>query len=69
MPAAQRRQNYHYDVRQRPVEIVIGSNVLLAITNLHLNTVGRRKLIRGWVGPFKATARVGGMSYCLDLPA
>ena len=52
-----------------PAEIAGGSNVLLATTNLHLKRVGTRKLIPRWVGPFKATARVGGISYCLDLPA
>ena len=52
-----------------PAEIAVGSNVLLATTNLHLKIVGTRKLIPRWVGPFKVTTRVGGMSYRLDLPA
>ena len=51
-----------------PAEIAIGSNVLLATTNLCLKTVGTRKLIPRWAGPFKVTG-VGGMSYRLDLPA
>ena len=52
-----------------PAEIAIGSYMLLATTNLHLKTVGTCKLIPRWVGPFKVTPCLGGMSYCLDLPA
>ena len=63
------RQKHYYDKRHMLAEIAIGSNVLLATTNLHLKTFSTRKLIPRWVGPFKVTARVGAMSYCLDLPA
>ena len=69
MLAAQQRQKHYYDKRHMLAEIAVGSNVLLATTNLHLKTVGTCKLIPRWVGPFKVTARVGGMSYRLDLPA
>ena len=52
-----------------PAEIATGSNVLLATTHLHLKTVGTHRLISRWLGPFKVTARLRGMSYCLDVAA
>ena len=69
MLAAKQRQKHYYDRMHMPAEIAIGSDVLLATTNLHLKTVGTRKLIPRWVGPFKVTACIGGLSYRLELPA
>ena len=54
MLAAKQRQKHYYDRMHMPAEIAIGSDVLLATTNLHLKTVGTRKLIPRWVGPFQS---------------
>ena len=44
MLATQQWQKHYYDRRHMPAEIAVGSNVLLATTNLHLKPVGKRKL-------------------------
>ena len=53
----------------------MGTQVLLATTNLHLQTTGTRNLVPRWVGPRRAvivtctiTARLGPAAYRLDLP-
>ena len=65
---AQQRQKHYYDKRHVPSVFEVGTQVLLATTNLHLRTTGTRKLIPRWVGPFTITARLGPAAYRLDLP-
>ena len=65
---AQQRHKHYYDKRHVPSVFDVGAEVLLATTNLHMRTTGTRKLIPGWVGPFKVLARMGGTAYRLDLP-
>ena len=69
MLAAQQQQKYYCNKRHMSDDIAIGFKLLLPTTNLHLKTVGKRTLILRWVQPFRVTAHMGGMTYCLDLPA
>ena len=68
MPNAQQRQKHYYDKRHVPSVFEVGTQVLLATTNLHLQTTGTRKLIPRWIGPFTITACLGPAAYRLDLP-
>ena len=53
---AQQRQKHYYDKRHVPSVFQVGTQVLLATTDLYLRTTGTRKLIPRWVGPFAGWA-------------
>ena len=42
--------------------------VLLNTSNIKLKTLGSRKLLPRWIGPFKIVLRVDKVAYKLDLP-
>ena len=64
---AQQRQKHYYKRHVRSV-FEVGTQVLLATTNVHLRTTGTRKLIPRWFGPFTITACLGPAAYRLELP-
>jgi hypothetical protein len=70
MLTAQRRQKSYADVRRRALEFQVGDQVLLKVSPtkgiLRFGTKG--KLSPRYVGPFPVVARVGKLSYRLDLP-
>ncbi|GJV51275.1 hypothetical protein Tco_1447016 [Tanacetum coccineum] len=63
-------QKSYADRRSKPLEFEIGDMVLLKVS-LWKGAVRfgkRRKLIPRYIGPFKIQARVGPMTYTLELP-
>jgi hypothetical protein len=50
------------------VSYEVGSEVLLSTSNIKLKTLGARKLLSRWIGPFEIVKRVGVVVYCLKLP-
>lgn len=70
MLTAQSRQKSYADVRRRALEFQVGDQVLLKVSPtkgiVRFGTKG--KLSPRYVGPFPVVARVGKLSYRLDLP-
>jgi hypothetical protein len=65
---SKKRAQKHYDERKKEVEYIVGEKVLLSTAHLQLKTVGTRKLLPKFVGPFEIVARVGKVAYRLKLP-
>nr|GEY11359.1 hypothetical protein [Tanacetum cinerariifolium] len=57
LEAARNRQKSYADLKRKPMEFQVGDKVML-----------KGKLNPRYVGPFKVVARVGSVSYKLDLP-
>jgi hypothetical protein len=56
------------DLRRREVKFSVGDQVLLSARHLNLRTVGPRKLLPKYVGPYTITALMGPAAVRLDLP-
>ena len=70
MLTTQTRQKSYADIRRRALEFHVGDQVLLKVSPskgiVRFGTKG--KLSPRYVGPFPVVARVGKLSYRLDLP-
>ncbi|GJW29079.1 putative reverse transcriptase domain-containing protein [Tanacetum coccineum] len=68
--AARDRQKSYADVRQKPLEFQIGDKVMLKVSPwkgvIHFGKRG--KLNPRYIGPFKIIAKVGTVTYHLELP-
>jgi hypothetical protein len=68
LQAAQARQKKYADQRRQPLSFQIGDKVLLSTKHAKLSTVGSKKLLPKWIGPFKVLAKIGSAAYRLELP-
>jgi len=68
---AQSRQKSYADQRRRPLEFEVGDFVMLKVSLMKgVRRFGKRgKLALRYIGPFRVIARIGAVSYRLDLPA
>ena len=68
---AQSRQKSYADRRRRPLEFEVGDLVMLKVSPMKgVRRFGKRgKLAPRYIGPFRVSARIGDVSYMLDLPA
>nr|GEZ19964.1 putative reverse transcriptase domain-containing protein [Tanacetum cinerariifolium] len=68
--AARDRQKSYADVRRKPLEFQVGNRVMLKVSPwkgvVHFGKRG--KLISRYIRPFKVLAKVGTVSYRLELP-
>ena len=65
--AAQDRQKPFVDKKRCEISFEVGMQVLLSTSNIKLKTLGSRKLLPRWIGPFKIVIRVDKVAYKLDL--
>jgi Chromo (CHRromatin Organisation MOdifier) domain len=68
MQAAQQRQKHYADAHRRDLSLSVGDMVLLHTKNLKLKSVGSRKLLPRWVGPFRVTEVINPVAYRIQLP-
>ncbi|GJU20806.1 hypothetical protein Tco_1154148 [Tanacetum coccineum] len=68
--AAQDRQKSYTDLKRKPMEFEVGDKVMLKVSPWkRVVRFGKRgKLNPRYVGPFKVLAKVGKVSYKLELP-
>ncbi|GJS33913.1 putative reverse transcriptase domain-containing protein [Tanacetum coccineum] len=68
--AARDRQKSYADVRHKPLEFQVGDRVMLKVSPwkgvIHFGKRG--KLNPRYIGPFKVLAKVGAVSYKLEIP-
>jgi hypothetical protein len=69
LTAAQARMKKHADTHRRELEFEVGDQVLLNSKNIRIKTVGTKKLLPRFLGPFTVLKRIGSLAYELDLPA
>ena len=69
--SAQSRQKSYADGRCRPLEFEVGDLVMLKVSPMKgVRCFGKRgKLAPRYIGPFRVLARIGAVSYRLQLPA
>jgi hypothetical protein len=69
--SAQSRQKSYADTRRRPLEFEVGDLVMLKVSPMKgVRRFGKRgKLAPRYIGPFRVLARIGAVSYRLQLPA
>ena len=65
---AQDRQKSYADKKRREISFEVEMQVLLSTSNIKLKTLGSRKLLPRWIGPFKIVLRMDKVAYKLDLP-
>ena len=67
----QSRQKSYADQTRRPLEFEVGDLVMLKVSPMKgVRRFGKRgKLSPRYIGPFRVIARIGDVSYRLDLPA
>lgn len=65
---AQDRMAAVADQARRPAEFAVGDRVLLTTKNLNFAEGISRKLVPKYLGPFKVTEVIAGVTYRLDLP-
>ena len=65
---AQDRQKAYADVHRRDINFSVGDHVLLSTKNLTFQTVGTRKFLPKYIGPFPITQLVGKAAARLQLP-
>ena len=65
---AQQRQKTYADQHRRDVNYSVGDKVLLSTKNLNFQTVGTRKFLPKFIGPFPVTQLVGDAAVRLKLP-
>ena len=46
----------------------IGDMAWLSSEHIAIKSIGSRKMLALWIGPFKVTAKVGPVNYTLDIP-
>ena len=69
MLAAQSRDKAYADRKTRPQTFEVGQRVLLSTKNLHIKRSNlTKKLLSGYIGPFKIMNKVGSQAYELELP-
>ena len=70
LEAAQKRQKHYADASRRHVAYAEGDMVWLSSANIGLYSkkIGRPKLARRFIGPFKVLQRCGELAYKLELP-
>ena len=68
LEAAQQRQKHYADEHRTQLEFGLNDEVLLSTEHIPLRSVGTRKLLMKWMGPFKVVQRVNDVAYELELP-
>ena len=63
----QDKQKYYADKKRHEISFEVGMQVLLSTSNIKLKTLGSKKLLPRWIGPFKKVLRMGKVAYKLDL--
>ena len=69
LDAAQQRQKKYVDQHMTELSFGIGDEVLLNTEHIPLRSVGTRKLLMKWMGPFKVVRKVNAVAYELQLPS
>ena len=68
LQAAQSQQKQDADLYRRPVCYEVGDKVLLSTKNINLKTLGTKKLMPKYIGPYTVVAKVGASAVKLELP-
>ena len=68
MKDAQLRQKKYFDAHRSELQFNVGDKVWLSSRNIPVQGLGARKLYPLWIGPFPVTAKVGQVSYQLQIP-
>nr|GFC32439.1 putative reverse transcriptase domain-containing protein [Tanacetum cinerariifolium] len=70
LQAARDRQKSYADVRRKPLEFQVGDKVMLKVSPWKgvVRFGKREKLNPRYIGPFKVLAKVGTVSYRIELP-
>jgi hypothetical protein len=65
--SAQASMKRNADSHRRDLEFAVGEQVLLSSKNLRLKTMGTKKLLPRFIGPFVILKRIGKLAYELEL--
>jgi hypothetical protein len=65
--SAQASMKRNPDSHRRDLEFAVGEQVLLSSKNLRLKTMGTKKLLPRFIGPFVILKRIGKLAYELEL--
>ena len=68
MKAAQQRQRKYADQKRSDLYFTIGDMAWLSSEHIAIKSIGSRKMLDLWPGPFKVTAKVGPVNFTLDIP-
>ena len=68
LEAAQQRQKHYADGHRTQLEFELNDEVLLSLEHILLRSVGTRKLLMKWMGPFKVVQKVNAVAHELELP-
>ena len=69
LEAARQRQKHYADTLRSPLSLKVGDRVLLSTENIPLRSVGTRKLLMKWMGPYTVVRKVNEVAYQLESPA
>ena len=69
LDAAQQRQKKYADTLRSPLSLAVGDKVLLSTEKIPLRSVGSRKLLMKWMGPYTVVRKVNEVAHQLELPA
>ena len=66
--ATQQRQKSYVDTKRHDMSYEMESEMFFTTSNIKLKTLGARKLLPRWIGPFEIVKRFGVVTFHLKLP-